>query len=495
MEKRVYFIAFLSLIAIALYLYFLVISLILLDKTIAIKFLTVLLILINGFFIMQTLEYLYYYITASSKYEKSVTYYFSQYFPFNTIVFIACYNEPVDVLENTILSIKQMCKSGNGIPYILDDSTDKKAIEDIKKLTIKYKIGYIHRNNRRGYKAGALNDALKMVDSKYFAVFDADQKPLQEFLTELIPIMEDNNNLAIVQVPQKYENNNTSVAKAANDIQEVFYNFITEGKSLENSMFSCGSNVLYRTEAVKSVGGFNEKNVTEDMATSIKLHELGYHSIYYNRPLAHGEAPQTLNSYFIQQSRWSQGSIGIFFQVLKMLFKRKKLTLGQKAGYLVSTSWYFVGIVNILMLAFPLLFIFFNVVSIITPEIYIFILGFYIIFNFIAFSLSIYSVEKSVVPVLRNISLTFISSPIFIKSAVFALIGKKTSFKVTPKSDSSKIPLKGIWAQILIFFITGIGFIYSVYRYLFTGTLMYIFNGVFLLYFFILSSTIFYYNK
>ena len=68
MGKKPYFIVFLSIIFIVLYLYFLVISLISLDKTIATKFLTVLLILINGFFIMHTLEYLYYYVRASSKY-------------------------------------------------------------------------------------------------------------------------------------------------------------------------------------------------------------------------------------------------------------------------------------------------------------------------------------------------------------------------------------------------------------------------------------------
>ena len=104
MGKKPYFIVFLSIIFIVLYLYFLVISLISLDKTIATKFLTVLLILINGFFIMHTLEYLYYYVRASSRYEQSVAYYFSRYFPFSTTVFIACYNEPVDVLENTIFS-------------------------------------------------------------------------------------------------------------------------------------------------------------------------------------------------------------------------------------------------------------------------------------------------------------------------------------------------------------------------------------------------------
>ena len=257
MNKKPYIVAGITVIFIILYLYFLIISLIFLDRTVTLKILSIILILINVFFIMHSLEYMHYYVSASSKYEKSVTYYFSTYYPFNTSVFIACYNESADVLEETIIKIKQMCRVGNGIPYVLDDSTDKEKAEAVRELCGKYGIIYMHRENRRGYKAGALNDALKIVDTKYFAVFDADQHPLPEFLTETLPVIDDNNSIALVQVPQKYENNNTNVAKGANDIQEVFYNFITEGKSLEDSMFSCGSNVIYRTDAVRSVGGFD----------------------------------------------------------------------------------------------------------------------------------------------------------------------------------------------------------------------------------------------
>ncbi|KPV46929.1 hypothetical protein SE19_03305 [Acidiplasma aeolicum] len=495
MKIRPYILAFFSLIAILLYLYFLIYSLILFDKTLIERILSIILILINGFFIMHSLSYLYYYVTASTKYEKTVTYYFSRYFPFQTSVFIATFNESPDVLENTMLNVKLMCRRGNGIPYILDDSTDRNKQAAIMNLAKKYNFIYVHRENRRGYKAGALNDALKTINTRYFAVFDADQNPLPEFLTEILPIMEEDDKIALIQVPQRYVNNNTHVAKGANDIQEVFYNFITQGKSLEDSMFSCGSNVLYRTSIIKKVGGFDEQNVTEDLATSIKIHEAGYKTIYYNRPLASGEAPETLNSYFIQQSRWSQGSMAIFFRVLKLLFRRKKLTIRQKIGYLVTTSWYFVGTVNIIMLLFPLLFIFFNIVSIITPKIYIFILGFYIIFEFFAFSITVYSINKSIIPVLRNISLTFIISPVLVKSAFYALIGKRTSFKVTPKGDSTKIPIKGIWPNILMIFLTLSGTFYSLYRYIFTGLIQYVFNGIFLIYFTILGLTIFYYNK
>ncbi|WP_061951061.1 hypothetical protein [Acidiplasma cupricumulans] len=161
----------------------------------------------------------------------------------------------------------------------------------------------------------------------------------------------------------------------------------------------------------------------------------------------------------------------------------------------MTTSWYFVGTVNIIMLLFPLLFIFFNIVSIITPKIYIFILGFYIIFEFFAFSITVYSINKSIIPVLRNISLTFIISPVLVKSAFYALIGKRTSFKVTPKGDSTKIPIKGIWPNILMIFLTLSGTFYSLYRYIFTGLIQYVFNGIFLIYFTILGLTIFYYNK
>ena len=266
--------------------------------------------------------------------------------------------------------------------------------------------------------------------------------------------------------------------------------FCRSGKLLSLYRGGC-----HRTDAVRSVGGFDENNVTEDLATSIKLHEKGYKTVYYSRPLALGEAPQTLNSYFIQQSRWSQGSLGIFFKVIKLLFKRKMLGMRQKLGYLVTTSWYFVGLVNLMMLIFPLLFIFFNVVSIVTPAFYIFIFAFYILFEFVAFSVTIVSIQKSIVPLLRNISLTFISSPIFVKSAFYALIGKRTSFKVTPKEDSTKLPLRGIWAQVLLIFITGSGAAYSVIRYTSGGTVQYLYNGMFMLYFFILSLSVFYFNK
>ena len=177
------------------------------------------------------------------------------------------------------------------------------------------------------------------------------------------------------------------------------------------------------------------------------------------------------------------------------MFKRNGLTIRQKFGYLVTTSWYFVGLVNMIMIIFPLLFIFFHVISIITPSVYIFILAFYILFEFFAFSITIVNIQKSLIPVLRNISLTFISSPIFVKSAFYALLGKRTSFKVTPKGDSTKLPLRGIWAQILLILVTGSGVIYSVIRYIYGGTIQYLFNGIFMFYFFILSSTVFYYNK
>ncbi|AAT43724.1 hypothetical protein [Picrophilus oshimae] len=96
---------------------------------------------------------------------------------------------------------------------------------------------------------------------------------------------------------------------------------------------------------------------------------------------------------------------------------------------------------------------------------------------------------------LRNISLTFITSPVFVKSAFYAFINKRTSFKVTPKGDSSKIPFSGLKAQYTIMFISATGFAYAIYRYIISGNMEFIFNGGFMLYFLLLSMSIFYYNR
>ncbi len=113
---------------------------------------------------------------------------------------------------------------------------------------------------------------MKLIDEEYVSFLDSDQRPLSEFLTETVSILESDPHLAFVQVPQIYTNIDvSSLARGAHCIQLVFYEYICEGKSITNTMFSCGSNTVFRTSALREVGGVDEKSVTEDLSGGIIL--------------------------------------------------------------------------------------------------------------------------------------------------------------------------------------------------------------------------------
>ena len=84
-------------------------------------------------------------------------------------MFITAYNEDADTLENTISACTLM-NYGNKQIYLLDDSTNHELKRTSVALAEKYGIGYAHRENRRGFKAGAINDMLTGLDAKYLLI-------------------------------------------------------------------------------------------------------------------------------------------------------------------------------------------------------------------------------------------------------------------------------------------------------------------------------------
>ncbi|NGX63134.1 MAG: Cellulose synthase 1, partial [Candidatus Anoxychlamydiales bacterium] len=235
--------------------------------------------------------------------------------PFVAIL-IPSYNEPLSILEDTIIGSYNLTYSNKHI-YLLDDtryelnSKSKSLLQykqDIENLCEKYNIN-IFRRKWRGAKAGIINDYLAFVhgnksedfklisyeksnyirktviqNPKYFVLLDADQNPYPEFVEPLVAMSEEDNMIALIQTPQYYTNfEGNRISKAAALQQVIFYEYLCVGKGIEEVMFCCGSNVLIRTEAIMGVGGFDETTVTEDFATSFKLHLAGWKTKYYNK--------------------------------------------------------------------------------------------------------------------------------------------------------------------------------------------------------------------
>ena len=267
-------------------------------------------------------------------------------------VLITVYGEPLDVIETTARAA--MAMHGRHITWILDDGDS----DEVRDLAKSLGCRYVRRLGSSGAKAGNINNALSVAKAEFFVIFDADFVAKPDFLYETVPFMEDSN-VAFVQTPQVYGNLNNIVSRGAGFIQMVFYRFIQPGRNEFNAAFCVGTNVLFRRAAVKDIGGIYTQSKSEDIWTSILMHERGWRSIFQPKELAIGDTPDTIESYSKQQLRWATGGFEILF-THNPLSPRRRLRMDQRIMYFATCTFYFTGIAPGLLMLVPILEVFFD---------------------------------------------------------------------------------------------------------------------------------------
>jgi len=414
---------------------------------------------------------------------------------------IACFNEPLDVLEETVAAAAAM-DYGNKEVVILDDSTKDEIRQGVRDIGARYGAVVRQRTNRRGYKAGAINDYLRTTDAPYVAIFDADGLAAHNLLRDLVPIIEENPRLAFVQTPQFYSNTDASnVALAAARQQSVFYEYICEGKSYSRAAFCCGTNVIFRRDALLDINGFDESSVTEDFVTSLALHVKGYDSTYYNQVYAYSMAPETLASYFTQQSRWAFGSIGGMGRVLKAMISRPgSMSLGQWWEYFLSTTYYWIGWVNFVFMLLPMLYIYLGVQPL-HADVFTYAAVFipYMLFSLNMFYAGMEARGYNAGDMLLGQQIGFLSFPVHMTAAISGILGLKRPFAVTPKGSSGKLGWLALWPQLLMLILSAVAFLWGMYRYFVSGTdrqnMAIVVNSIWCLYHVILLAGVFRLNR
>ncbi len=379
---------------------------------------------------------------------------------------ISSFNEPPEVLEETVAAVLALDYELKDV-FILDDSTKPQSREAAQNIAARYGIQCVQRSNRKGFKAGAINEFLPHITADYIALFDADALPTSAFLRECVPQIEANPKLGFLQTPQFYANSQVSyTALASSRQQNVFYEYICEGKSASRAAFCCGTNVIFRRAALESVGGFNEKSVTEDFATSFRMHAEGWDSLYLNRVYVYSLAPENLAAYFTQQSRWSFGTLSTARQFLKQLFtKPRALSAGQWWEYFLSATYYLVGWVNFLFILLPIGFLFFDIKPL-RQDVATYLLVFvpYLLFTLNMFYSGMEARGYKLGEAVLGQQIGFLSFPIHMKSALSALLGQKRPFGVTPKGVGGRISWFALWPQIGLLILSLAAFVYGVYR-------------------------------
>lgn len=340
-------------------------------------------------------------------------------------VFIPVYGEPIDEIETTAVAARDLY--GRHTTSILDDGDS----DEVKAMAKRIGVGYIRRPNHTHAKAGNINYALTKTKGDFFLILDADFVAKPEFLYESLPFFE-NKDMAMVQTPQYYTNAMNFVSTAAGYMQHVFYSMLMAGKNRFNAAFCVGTCVVFRRSAIESIGGIYEKSKSEDIWTSLALHENGWRTVYINKVLAEGKTPETLKAYSKQQLRWATGSFEIFLKN-NPIFNRR-LSVDQRLQYFLTTSFYFTGFAVLMLLLLPALQIYFNIspISLSIPlwQWSLLYSGFFIM----QLMLSSYAMGGLKI---ETIMIAAASFPIYIKAFFNALFGRDQAWAATNAKDSN----------------------------------------------------------
>ncbi len=260
-------------------------------------------------------------------------------------VFIPVYNEPVEIVELTVAGAARI--AGRDVRVWLLDDGDSDAMAA---LAARYGVGYLRRPEHSGAKAGNVNHALGLTDAPFVAIFDADHVADPHFYERTRPLMDDPL-VAFVQTPQFYANADAGpVASASWAQQSLFFGCIARGKAGLGAIFCCGTNVLFRREALDAIGGIPTDSVTEDFELSLHLHERGWRSEYVPDVLSRGLGPEDMASYVSQQLRWARGCLSALPRVL-----RSRLPLKLRLQYLLSSSYWLTGWTVLIYMSFPVI--------------------------------------------------------------------------------------------------------------------------------------------
>ncbi|MEM0139473.1 MAG: glycosyltransferase family 2 protein [Ferroplasma sp.] len=363
------------------------------------------------------------------------------------MVCVTSFNEDPDMVKRTLVSAKASLHDYGDL-YLLDDSTNYSISMQLKKFCLGNDIKYVHRSNRHGYKAGAINNVLFNYGHKYdlIAIFDSDQRPIPDFFYRIFHYFNDKN-IAFVQVPQSYTEIKTPISKGATAQQEPFLHIVMRGRNL-TSAFSLGSGTVYRIDALLEVGGIKEDTVTEDIATSVLLHDRGYGSVYADFfGVWYGEPPQDALAYVKQQGRWSLGG----FQLLPTLL-RSNLKTDQFSDYLSGYMyWLKAGPVMLAMLIAPIIFMLFRI-PFLKLNLFLYILIYYPLL-FITIATFIYTMKDTKKYSIKSFYLhqcvEILAFPYILISFINSILGKKKAFNVTPKGNG-KASVKVVMPHIVI---------------------------------------------
>src|SRR5919108_6141713 len=250
---------------------------------------------------------------------------------------------------------------------VLDDSTDETT--EISELAVRrhaargFNIKYVHRVDRRGFKAGALEAGLKEASGRFIAIFDADFVPPKDFLLRTLGYFEADEKVGMVQARWGHLNRDYSLLTR---IQSILLDahFVLEhgGRNRGGCFFNFnGTAGVWRREAIASAGGWQHDTLTEDLDLSYRAQLKGWRFIFLPDVVSPAEVPVEMNSFKSQQHRWAKGSIQTCLKLLPHIL-RSNQPFGVKAEafFHLSANFNYLLMSLLSILMFPAMWVRYN---------------------------------------------------------------------------------------------------------------------------------------
>jgi len=212
---------------------------------------------------------------------------------------------------------------------VLDDSTDE-TVKVAQAVCEKYRnlgfdVAYIHRDDRTGFKAGALNNGLKIAKGEFVAMFDADFIPTEDFLRQAVPHFADDQ-IAFVQGCWDHLNRDFNLLTQVQAILlDGHFVFEHTARNRSKAFFNfSGTAGMWRVSAIADAGGWQHDTITEDADLSYRAQLKGWRGVYLKDCVVPAELPVEVNAFKSQQHRWAKGNAQVIRKLMKTILLSKE---------------------------------------------------------------------------------------------------------------------------------------------------------------------------
>ncbi len=239
-------------------------------------------------------------------------------------IIIPVRKEPLELMDDALRKLSEWRNTRLEIILISDD--ELRDFEKIRELILDWRsrglnIVLMWREEPRGFRSGALNDALGVVRGRYLYIMDVDSRLNESFIHKAVALIK----RGVVAVVARWtgKNMDSRIAEAIAASMKFVVDALYRGRSsLGLPVFPVGTGTVYNTEFIKNVlKGWDERRIQDDMDIGVRIMRLGGKILFIDDEPVYVEVPRRYRSLRIQQERWSYGATDVaitrFWDILR----------------------------------------------------------------------------------------------------------------------------------------------------------------------------------